>query len=137
MLPDNQMNKIKAYLSAGKPLVALPLRTPIEHGCERHPRSRRPSNPDGRREAISLPFVALLCSPAEGDLQAAVDGKSVGASKRKERVDNPVAWTNTHKGDRVFCTSLGHPKDFKVKSFRGLLINAIFWTLGKPVPPAE
>jgi type 1 glutamine amidotransferase/nicotinamidase-related amidase len=47
----------------------------------------------------------------------------------------PVAWTNVHSGrGRVFYTSLGHPDDFKLEAFRRMLVNAVFWTLGKPVP---
>lgn len=46
----------------------------------------------------------------------------------------PVAWTHHYKGARVFYTSLGHPKDFEDSSFRRMLVNAIFWTLDKPIP---
>jgi type 1 glutamine amidotransferase len=47
---------------------------------------------------------------------------------------NPIAWTKTYKGARVFYTSLGHPKDFEVESTRRLLINGIYWALGREVP---
>ena len=40
----------------------------------------------------------------------------------------PVAWARNHAGRRVFYTSLGVQEDFKQKSFRRLLVNAIFWT---------
>lgn len=41
----------------------------------------------------------------------------------------PVAWTNESTyGGRVFYTSLGHPDDFAVESFRNLLRNGIIWT---------
>jgi hypothetical protein len=29
---------------------------------------------------------------------------------------------------------MGHPQDFSVESFQRLVINAIHWTLGIPVP---
>jgi hypothetical protein len=29
---------------------------------------------------------------------------------------------------------MGHPEDFHVESFQRLVINAIHWTLNKPVP---
>jgi type 1 glutamine amidotransferase len=48
--------------------------------------------------------------------------------------EEPVAWTNTHKGGRVFYTSLGHPDDFKDHRFRQLLTNGILWALEKPGP---
>lgn len=47
---------------------------------------------------------------------------------------NPVAWTKTYKGARVFFTTLGHPQDFEVESMRRLLINGIYWASGKEVP---
>jgi type 1 glutamine amidotransferase len=40
----------------------------------------------------------------------------------------PVAWTRSNRGGRVFYTSLGGPEDFKHKMFQTLLVNAIFWT---------
>jgi len=45
-----------------------------------------------------------------------------------------IAWTRMHKGGRVFYTSLGHPQDFTEASFRRLLVNALFWTAGRPIP---
>lgn len=57
---------------------------------------------------------------------------------------NPIAWTKTYKaaspacqgrdGARVFYTSLGHPRDFEVESTRRLLINGIYWALGRDIP---
>jgi len=47
----------------------------------------------------------------------------------------PMAWTHDYKGARVFYTSLGHPKDFDNPPFRHLLVNAVFWCLGKKADP--
>jgi hypothetical protein len=41
--------------------------------------------------------------------------------------EEPVAWTNTHRGGRVFYTSLGHPDDFKNEAFRRMLKSAVHW----------
>lgn len=43
----------------------------------------------------------------------------------------PVAWTNTYHGGRVFYTALGHPDDFKLEPFNRLLLNGIRWALGQ------
>ncbi len=44
---------------------------------------------------------------------------------------NPVAWTRIHPGGgRVFMTTMGHPEDFRVDSFRTLLGNGMHWALG-------
>lgn len=40
----------------------------------------------------------------------------------------PIAWVREHRGGRVFYTSLGHPQDFTVESFRQLLAKALLWT---------
>lgn len=53
----------------------------------------------------------------------------------KKAVENPVAWTwKTAAGGKVFTTTLGHPDDFKDESFQRLLINAMHWAVGKPIP---
>ena len=44
-----------------------------------------------------------------------------------EDPDEPVAWTNTYAGGRVFYTTLGHPGDFESEAFQHLLLNAIHW----------
>jgi len=49
----------------------------------------------------------------------------------------PVAWTHTYQGGRVFYTSLGHVGEFKQPAFRRFLANAIFWGLDRPVPEKD
>jgi len=49
----------------------------------------------------------------------------------KDQPEEPVAFTNTYQGGRVFYTSLGHPDDFENESFCKLLVNAVFWATGK------
>ncbi|HVU87031.1 MAG TPA: isochorismatase family protein [Pirellulales bacterium] len=52
-----------------------------------------------------------------------------------EKLEEPVAWTNTtRRGGKVFYTSLGGPEDFALPQFRQLLVNGVFWALGRPVP---
>jgi len=50
----------------------------------------------------------------------------------EDKPAEPVAWTHTYNGGRVFYTSLGHPADFKVPAFPRLLRNAIHWALDRP-----
>ena len=57
----------------------------------------------------------------------------IGSTEDPEKdrsTDNPVAWTNTYNGARVFYTSMGHPDDFAIESFDRLLKNGILWALG-------
>ena len=56
------------------------------------------------------------------------------------RVDGqtePAVWVNTAENRRVFYTSLGNPDDFTLPNFRRLLLNAVFWSLDKPVAVRE
>lgn len=49
----------------------------------------------------------------------------------------PVAWTRSHRGGRVFNTSLGHLDDFALPQFQRLLAQGIFWAMNRPLPPPE
>lgn len=60
-------------------------------------------------------------------------GHSVNPDKKA--TDNPVAWTGTNSyGGKYFMTTLGHPEDFNQEPFQRIVINAIHWASGKPVP---
>ena len=68
-----------------------------------------------------------------------VDGKGDNPRYRKkpgESVpDEPIAWVNTYKGAKIFYTSMGNGRAaFRQPWFRGMIINAIFWAMDKPVP---
>ena len=61
-------------------------------------------------------------------------GHAVNPNK-DDATDNPVAWTGKNAfGGKVFMTTLGHPEDFDLEPFQRLVINAIHWTVGKPIP---
>ena len=82
--------------------------------------------------ASSWLYRVLPDYPAKGSVPLLM-GKSV--SPDKEAIDNPVAWTWQNQwGGKAFMTTLGHPEDFAVESFQRLVINAIHWELGQPVP---
>ncbi len=49
----------------------------------------------------------------------------------------PVAWTNSYRGGRIFYTSLGGQTDFELPAFRHLLLGSIYWGLDRQVPAAE
>jgi type 1 glutamine amidotransferase len=53
--------------------------------------------------------------------------------KWQDKPEEPVAWTNTYKGGRIFYTSLGAPDDFKSPQFRRLLVNGVMWGLDRPI----
>lgn len=43
----------------------------------------------------------------------------------------PVAWTKTYKGGRVFTLTMGSAQDFENAGLRRLLVNAVYWALGR------
>ena len=45
--------------------------------------------------------------------------------------DEPVTWTRTHAGSRVFYTSLGHQAEFHDPNFLRMLANAVMWCGGR------
>lgn len=64
--------------------------------------------------------------------------KSFGTVNVKVHETAPVAWAWENEwGGKVFGTSFGHPGDFAEPSFTRMLVNAVYWTLDKPVPSAE
>ena len=65
-------------------------------------------NPNNAKDIITL----MTASTSEGNCE-------------------PVAWTRVHNGGRIFYTSLGHQKDFRVDCFLSLLTNAILWAGGR------
>ena len=76
-------------------------------------------------------------APLNGPATVLLNGTAVSSDKagsEKYPPTQPVAWTRTYKGARVFFTTLGHPGDFSVPSMRRLVINGIFWAAGRDVP---
>ena len=79
-------------------------------------------------------------TPVHGeDVQTLLLGRAVGSNRPADGphpLIEPVAWTKTYTGDtgrkaRVFFTTLGHPEEFTEPAMRRLLINGIYWALGR------
>ena len=152
-LPPEQLDRVRKYLDSGKPLVALrtsshafqnwkefdrdvlgghygnhygnKLATTVrvEPKAADHPILR--GVPKEFPSAGSLYKTSPLAAGAVPLLLGRVEGKP----------EEPAAWTNSFKGARVFYTSLGHPQDFESEAFRRLLTNALYWALGREIPP--
>ena len=77
-------------------------------------------------------------APLHGEATVVLDGTSVNSNKTNRLAEfpltQPVAWTRQYKQSRVFFTTLGHPDDFAQASMRRLVINGIYWALGRDVP---
>ncbi len=85
------------------------------------------------RDHPILAGVEPFVSPGNLDElpRAAADATVLLAGTCSGHTD-PVAWTRQPGGSRVFCTSLGHPGDFRRESFLRLLANAVRWTCHTP-----
>jgi type 1 glutamine amidotransferase len=77
-------------------------------------------------------------APLNGEATILLDGTTVNSDKASRQAEfpptQPVAWTRQYKKSRVFFTTLGHPDDFAQESMRRLLVNGIYWALGRDVP---
>jgi putative membrane-bound dehydrogenase-like protein len=79
---------------------------------------------------IDTPFVSQGSLYKVGPLAAGTRVLLVGSVPGQP--PEPVAWVNMSNHARVFYTSLGHPSDFEVESFRHLLRSAVLWALDRP-----
>ena len=154
-LPEEQLGKIKKFIGSGKPLIGL--RT-ASHAFENwkewdhdvlggnyhnHYGNDLTAAIKVRLEAADHPILNGVEQEfaAGGSLYLNAPLPPSSTVLLMGSVTNhppePVAWTHEYKGVRIFYTSLGHPKDFENRSFRRLLVNAIYWTLNRPPPPVK
>jgi type 1 glutamine amidotransferase len=104
----------------------------IHDGSQRHPILR------GIQPFRARSWLYHVAPLQGSDNTVLLDGTSID-SERLNRASEfpltqPVAWTRHYKSARVFFTTLGHPEDFAQESMRRLLINAVYWALGRDVP---
>ncbi len=72
--------------------------------------------------------------PLHGDCVPLLNGTAVQGLEADGPIfgtPSPVAWTKTYRGGRVFFTTLGHIEEFAETPMRRLLVNGIYWALGK------
>jgi type 1 glutamine amidotransferase len=164
VLPPEQMETIRAYVDAGKPVVGLRTATHSFHFSEGSP--YHSWNDGFGQNVLGAPWrahhggdsstdVEVIPEAADHPILQGVEkrfharswlyhvlpipdacfpllwGKPVNPGAHFPPTENPVAWTNAHKRGRVFYTSLGHPQDFNLASFRNLVVNGIRWAAGE------
>ena len=153
-LPEDQLARFRKFADAGKPIVGIRTASHAFQNWKEWDRDVLGGNYQMHHGGQFLPMIrvvpearshALLQGvPAEfktsgslyknAPLPAASVPLLLGTIEGKPT--EPVAWTHSYKGGRVFYTSLGHPADFEVPAFRQLIVNAIYWGLNQPVPAA-
>jgi type 1 glutamine amidotransferase len=151
-LPEEQLTRIKKYTDSAKPLIALRTSSHAfenwkefdadvlggnyqgHHGNDAVAMAR--IVPDARKHPI-LKNVAKEFATGGSLYKTSPLGKDTTllfVGSITNQAPEPIAWTHTYHGGRVFYTSLGHPKDFQNPAFRQMLVNAIYWGLARPVP---
>lgn len=79
-------------------------------------------------------------TPIHGeDVQTLLLGRAIDSNRPADGPHphvQPVAWTKTYTGDagrtaRVFFTTLGHPEEFTDANMRRLMVNSVYWALGR------
>ena len=141
-LPADQLERIKKYLKAGRPIVGI--RT-ASHAFQNYLEFDREVLGGGYTGHYS-DSVAEISLVADQKAHPILAGVTPFASRRLYKNPSlgtgvtvlmegsipdhrePVAWVRENNGRRVFYTSLGVQEDFSKESFRRLLVNAIFWT---------
>ncbi len=142
-----ELDRFKAYCAQGKPIVGVRTashayqnwlafdkevlggdyqghygsgaiaRAEINPSAKDHPILQGISNFDSYGSLYKNPSIAA-------DTTLLLNGYT------KEHAE-PVAWTRSHRGGRIFYTSLGHQRDFEVEMFLRLLANAVLWVGGQ------
>jgi putative heme-binding domain-containing protein len=158
-LPAKQLDQIRAYLDAGKPLVAL--RT-ASHAFSVHgqPPAGLSSWDAFDAEVLGGNYHNHYNGNLGADVQVAswsayhpvLKGLDVGTKWHSQgdlylvspvskdatcllrgsipgKPEEPLAWVRNYKKSRIFYTSLGHPADFEQPLFTRLLTNAVAWAL--------
>ena len=154
-LPEEQLGRIKNYLDSGKPLIAL--RT-SSHGFENwkefdrevlggnyhnHHPDKIPAIVHAGQDALKHPILKNV--PREFEAAGSLYKTSPVATNAtvllvgsiSNAPPEPVAWTHSYRGGKIFYTSLGHSKDFENPAFRQLLVNAIHWSLDLAEPKGK
>ncbi len=160
--PKEQLDVLREYLAAGKPLIGLrtashafSIKRDSPEGLDQWPEFDNDvlggnyhghgSNAVGTdvtvvSEAAGHPILAGVDTAAwhsEGSLYNVlpIDEKAtVLLHGTAPDMADPIAWTRTYQGGRIFYTSLGYRTDFDQPQFRRLLINAVDWALDRQAP---
>ena len=146
-IQGEQLERVKKYCAAGKPIVAL--RT-ASHGFQNwlafdkevlggNYHNHHAEGPVCRVTVVDAghavlkgvkPFTSVGSlyknTPLAADTHLLLTGTIPGHTE-------PLAWTRQHRGGRMFYTSLGHPRDFEDENFVRLVVNALYWTARRDV----
>jgi putative membrane-bound dehydrogenase-like protein len=151
-ISGEQLERVKKYCRSGKPIVAVRTASHAFQNWLALDKEILGGNYQGHYKEGPVAQVSVVEKAKGHPILADVEPfQSVGSLYKNTGVaadaellllgtipghTEPIAWTRIHNGGRVFCTSLGHPQDFKNVNFQRLLANALFWT-AKRQPPEQ
>ena len=104
----------------------------IAPGMERHPILRGVKDIWGESDVYAVTTLSGDSKPLV--LGQVLVGMRPDSPPDPEKKLTPIAWVKTYTGDlrktdRVFTTTMGHPKDFLNEGFRRMVVNACYWDL--------
>jgi type 1 glutamine amidotransferase len=141
-LQGEQLDRLKNYCTSGKPLIGirtashaiqtwLDLDKEVFGGDYQGHYKEGPLIQIKRKASDHAVLKEVKPYQSEASLyknpKLADDARVVLTGTTKDGTE-PIAWTRSYKGGRVFYTSLGHQKDFEEESFLRLIANAVLWT---------
>lgn len=151
-LPEASLAKIRQYVERGGAVVGLRTASHAFQNWKSFDREILGGNYQGHHGNDLRPTIRVAPAAEAHPLLKGVDREFISAGSLYRNaplpegsevvltgaVSNapaePVAWTRTSAGRRVFYTSLGHPLDFEMPAFRTLLVRGIHWAMELPLP---
>lgn len=146
-LAGEQLERIKKYCRSGRPIVGIRTASHAIQTWLELDKEVLGGNYQGHYKEGPITEIKFSTS---GKNHPILDGvkpfKSAGSLYKNSGLANdvtilldgnngehtePIAWTRSYKGGRVFYTSLGHQKDFEDENFLRLLANALSWSAKK------
>jgi len=154
VLPEEQLNRFKKYLDAGKPLLGLRTASHSFENWKEFDAQVLGGNYQNHHGNKFKTVVSVIPEERRNPILRGVSGFVSDGSLYKNTPlqpgsvpllrgtiegapPEPVAWTHEYHGGRIFYSSLGHPNDFKNESFQNLVHNAMEWALKQPLEKRE
>jgi type 1 glutamine amidotransferase len=160
VLPEKDLQLVREFLAAGKPVVGIRTANHAFHNWGQRPEGHAEwqefdaqviggnytghhgDGPDaairaaeGANDHPILQDVSIDSLVGHGSLYKvsplAKTATPLLIGRIPDQMPEPVAWTHNFGEARVFYTSLGHPDDFQSDEFCRLLANAVEWTLAR------
>ncbi len=161
-LPADQLQLVRDYLEAGKPVVAIRTSSHAFHTRGQHPEGHAEwqefdtavlgGNYTGHHGVGPKVSVRAADSAATHSILAGINVPAIVGNGSLYKVsplsasatplligtvpnilEEPIAWIHSYKNGRVFYTSFGHVDDFQNPQFNRLMVNAVFWGINRPV----